>query len=216
MNHGFLLLNTLENLKKKSFLQIFTIYLRYLIGGAFVISVFSLGKFSPDTWMKFQENPPLDSAERFFQTMINSGMYWKFIGWSQIIAGFLLITQRFAKLGAIIFFPIILNIFMVTLSYHFHGTPIITGLMLLANIYLIVWDWNTIRFIVIQSKPETQYFLPLKIISLPYWAYLGIIMFVSILLLPFLDFDPVIGIFICFLEGLIGFIFYLILKKRLI
>lgn len=210
------MMQTLENLKQKPFLQIFTIYLRYLIGGAFVISVFSLGKFSSETFLNIQENPPLDSAERFFQTMTHSGIYWKFIGWTQIVAGFLLMTQRFAKLGALIFFPVILNIFMITISYHFHGTPIITGLMLLANIYLIVWDWNTIRFIATQPKTETGYSLPLKIINLSYWAYWGIVMFISILLLPFLHFDPVLGIFVCFLEGLIGFILYLILKKRLI
>lgn len=213
MDRELLLLSVLENLKQKSFLQIFTIYLRYLIGGAFVISVFSLGKFSSEIFLNIQENPPLDSAERFFQTMTHSGMYWKFIGGAQIIAGLLLMTQRFAKLGAIIFFPIILNIFIVTVSYDFHGTPIITGLMLLANIYLIIWDWSSIRFVLVNPNMEKIHMLPLNIVRLSYWAYLGIIMFVSILILPLLELDPVIGLFVCFIEGLVGFFVYIILKR---
>jgi hypothetical protein len=34
----------IDHWKQKSFLQIFTIYLRYLIGGAFVIAAFGMGK----------------------------------------------------------------------------------------------------------------------------------------------------------------------------
>jgi len=36
----------IETSKQYSILQIFTVYLRYLIGGGFVIAAFGMGKFS--------------------------------------------------------------------------------------------------------------------------------------------------------------------------
>ena len=128
----------LDQLKQKPFLQIFTIYVRYLIGGAFIIAAIGMGKLGgPKVDIMGASAAPLnDSISRialFFKVMQESGLYWSFIGWSQIIAGVLLISQRFSKLGAAIFFGLILNIFIITLSYDFRGTPIITGLMLLAT-----------------------------------------------------------------------------------
>lgn len=205
----------LERLKQIYFLQIFTIYTRYLIGAAFVISVFSLGKFASTPWLKFENNPPVDSAARFFQTMMNSGMYWHFIGWSQLIAGFLLMTQRYAKLGALLFLPIITNVFIITVSYHFHGTPIITGLMLLANIYLVIWDWDTIQYAFFNANLEGRINPNISMMKNKYWIYLGLIMFCSIIALPALSIDPVIGIFICFAEGLLAFSLHLIYRKKL-
>jgi len=84
--------------------------------------------------------------------MYQSGLYWKFIGAAQLLAGFLLLTQRYAKLGAVINLPIVANVFVITLSYYFAYTPVITGLMLLANLLLIVWDWHDLRVLV--NKPQ--------------------------------------------------------------
>jgi hypothetical protein len=56
----------------------------------------------------------------------------------------LLLFPRTAALGAAIYFPIILNIFVITLSIGdaFGGTRIVTGLMLLATTYLLLWDYD--------------------------------------------------------------------------
>ena len=80
-----------------------------------------------------------------FETLYQSGLWWKFLGLGQIIAGLLLMTQRYAKLGALMFLPIISNVFIITVSYDFRGTPYITALMLLANIMLVLWDWDEIK-----------------------------------------------------------------------
>ncbi|MDA1268773.1 MAG: hypothetical protein O2829_06735 [Bacteroidetes bacterium] len=45
-------------------------------------------------------------------------------------------TERFAKLGAVLNLPIILNVFVITISMEFGGTSLITGLMLAANLML--------------------------------------------------------------------------------
>jgi hypothetical protein len=84
----------------------------------------------------------------FFEMMYQSGLYWQFIGWAQLLAGLLLLTQRYALLGALAYVSIMANIFVITISYDFAGTSVITGLMLLAGLLLLAWDWNRLRVVV--------------------------------------------------------------------
>lgn len=135
---------TLQRIKEKAWLQIFIIYTRYLIGGAFVFA--SLVKIQGNRFTaESGAGNPINSAWHFFETLYQSGLYWHFIGVGQFIAGGLLMTQRYAKFGAVVFFPIILNIFVITISYHFAGTPLITGGMLLTTIFLLLWEWDTLK-----------------------------------------------------------------------
>jgi len=136
----------MNSIKTKILPQIFIIYTRYLIGGAFVFaSLIKIKGYRFTT--ESGASDPINSAWHFFETMYQSGLYWKFIGLGQLIAGFLLMTQRFSKLGALVNFPIILNVFIITLSYYFAYTPVVTGLMLFANLLLILWEWNEIKFL---------------------------------------------------------------------
>lgn len=83
----------------------------------------------------------------FFEALYRSGIYWNFIGWGQIFAALLLMTQRFSTLGNIIYFFIISNICFITLSMHFTGTWVITSLMLFASTCLLLWDANKLQYI---------------------------------------------------------------------
>jgi hypothetical protein len=83
----------------------------------------------------------------FFDAMYHSGAYWGFLGWSQLVAGVLLLVPRTALLGALMFLPIVLNIFVITVALHFVGTPFITGPMLLACLFLLGWDYDRLKFI---------------------------------------------------------------------
>ncbi|MEF9476453.1 hypothetical protein OWR28_00565 [Chryseobacterium sp. 1B4] len=64
----------------------------------------------------------------------------EFLGLAQVTAGILLMTQRFATLGALMFLAILSNIWVITLSLSFTGTWIITSLMMIAVLILIIWD----------------------------------------------------------------------------
>lgn len=163
----------LEKMKDKIWMQIFIIYTRYLIGGTFVFASLIKIKGTRFTSESGAENP-INSAWHFFETMYQSGLYWKFIGVTQLVAGFLLMTQRYAKMGALFNFPIILNIFVITLSYYFAYTPVITGLMLLANIMLLVWDWNEFKMLV-NLKPT--YITHLRLEKDRIWEIIGLILF---------------------------------------
>ncbi len=163
----------MEKFKQRKYLQIFTIYLRYLIGGAFVFaSIIKIagGRFTGESG----EHVPIDEAWHFFETLYRSGLYWKFLGLSQLVAGCLLMTQKFSKLGALVFFPISINIFVITLSYDFNNTPLITGGLVLANIYLILWDWNTFKVLFgLNPGPERKESLE----NHPIWAFTGLLLF---------------------------------------
>lgn len=199
-------------------LQIFTIYLRYLIGGAFVMAAVGMGKLSsipvPVGASADQPLQELEPIQLFFRVMAESGLYWNFIGWSQIAAGALLLTQRFASLGAALFFGIILNIFIITVSYGFSGTPVVTGLMLLAATFLLLWDIEKWQFL---FSPYTNENLPppqhLKIIGRPYWEMQGAILLVLIFALYAAGYDVSIQIVACFLTGFTGFVLYWFIRK---
>ncbi|RBW63139.1 hypothetical protein DS884_00260 [Tenacibaculum sp. E3R01] len=160
-------------MKNKTLPQIFIIYLRYLLGFAFVYA--SIVKIQG---LRFTSESgalnPINSAWHFFETMYQSGIYWKFLGYGQLIAGFLLMTQRYAKLGVILFLPIILNIFVITISYDFKGTPIITGLILVTTFILIAWDWNTLKILI--NKTPTFSTKP-RLENDFIWSIIGVIFF---------------------------------------
>lgn len=93
------------------------------------------------------------------------GFYARFIAGSQVVAGLLLLTQRFATLGAIVTFPILLNIFMVTVSLKWQGTPYINAFLLLLNAWLLAYDFHKLKFI-LTDKPAELKQISLKRISL--------------------------------------------------
>ncbi len=165
----------LGNLKSLTAIQLFTIFLRYLIGAAFVFAsiVKIQGKrFTTDSGI----SSPINDSWHLFETLYQSGLYWQFIGWGQLVAGFLLMTQLFSTLGAILFMPIILNIFVITISYYFAGTTIVAFLMLLANVYLLIWDWSRLK---VAIWPFQSTFNPVRypLLERQSWAYLGLFYF---------------------------------------
>ncbi len=205
----------IDRWKQKTFLQIFTIYLRYLIGGAFVIAAFGMGKVTGTSNLMYSMDKPiqdLQPIQQFFRVMTDSGLYWQFIGWTQIVAGFLLMTQRFARLGALIFFGLILNIFIITVAYKFTGTPFVTGLMLLATTYLLVWDLRSLQFLIRDDVQPVRLSLP--VIQSSYWMWLGLLMFITIVCFAVLSPNIFIELGVPFIEGLFAFIVFFTVGKK--
>jgi hypothetical protein len=163
----------IDRLKTLLFFKIATIYLRYLIGFAFVFA--SYIKIRGERFTRISVSDPVGY---FFEAMYQTGFYWNFLGWGQFIAGSLLMSQRFSTVGAMVFFPIILNVCMITFSINFGtGTPTITLLMLLGTIYLLLWDYK--KWIILfqrdhnikldlTKQPED------KFITDPIWTITGI------------------------------------------
>ena len=156
---------------------------------------------------------PIDSAWHLFETLYQSGLYWKFIGIGQLIAGFLLMTQKYAKLGALLNLPIVLNIFVITLSYYFAFTPVITGLLLLANILLIAWDWNELRVLInLLPRADTRDRLEKDRL----WTTVGLILFsFTFIYRIFVDkYDMVFWFAVCALIGIVGLVLGISREKK--
>ena len=126
--------------RKNSFLKIFTVCTRILLALAFLPSGITkvMGK-------RFTILGLDDPIGFFFEALYRTGFYWRFLGICQLAVALLLLIPQTATLGALAYFPLILNIFVITVSMHFTGTPVITGLMLLANIYLLCWDYDKLK-----------------------------------------------------------------------
>lgn len=92
-------------------------------------------------------NLPLDNPiGAFFNALYQTGFFYQFLGAAQVLAAILVLFRRTATLGALMFFGITLNVFIVTISIPFgSGTPIVTGLMFLASLYLVCWNFDKLK-----------------------------------------------------------------------
>ena len=196
-------------MKQKTFPQLFVIYLRYLIGFSFIFASLVKIQGLRFTTESGAENP-INSSWHFFETLYESGIYWRFLGIAQFITGSLLITQRFAKLGAILFLPIIANIFVITISYDFRGTPIITGLMLISTLFLIFWDWDSLK-ILFNKTPTNSRRKRLENDNI--WMYLGSLFLIITVITKLFIFNEYI-VFAFLLMALIAFIGLIIGYRR--
>ena len=188
--------------------------LRYLIGLAFIIAAIGMGKLGGTVDLLGANRAPIQDLEpiqQFFRVMMDSGLYWKFIGWTQIIAGILLVTQRFARLGAMIFFGIILNIFIITLSYGFHGTPVVTGMMLLATTYLLAWDLRALLHLISDQLSIAP--APPKVISSNYWTWLGLLLIFNVVVCLMMQLNALFVMGLPLLFGLTGLGVFFVKKQ---
>ena len=122
-------------IRKNRFVNRGVINLRYAIGLGFIpsglVKVLDKPFTNPENTGIFAE---------FLHTFHATGFYYNTVGFFQMLAGVLLITQRFASLGAFLFLPIIFNISVLTLSTIGSLTPLIASLMLLGSLFLLFWD----------------------------------------------------------------------------
>lgn len=120
-------------------LRVFTILVRSLLALAFVPS--GLVKIMGEP---FTTLPVSDPVGYFFAGFFSARPYYRFIGVAQWMAAGLLLVPQTATLGALLYLPIILNIFAVTVAIgpSFGGTRLVTGAMLLAIVYLLCWDYD--------------------------------------------------------------------------
>lgn len=80
----------------------------------------------------------------FFEAMYRTGPYWRFIGFVQVAAAVLLLIPKTATLGAVLFAPVGVSIFLITWGVGFGNTVYVTAGMLLAVVYLICWDGDRV------------------------------------------------------------------------
>lgn len=87
------------------------------------------------------ENP----VGAYFNAMHETGFYWNFIGYFQILIGIFIFLNRFVVLSSILMMPVTINIFLISIALQMKGTPIITSTMVLGNSFLLVWHFKNYK-----------------------------------------------------------------------
>jgi len=99
--------------------------------------------------------PSNNPLGHYLDTLYLTGYYYTFIGIAQVIIAILLLIPRTSLLGALMYFPIIINICVLTYATRFDGTRLIT-MMVLACLFLLVWDYDRIKHILPFKQPKTD------------------------------------------------------------
>lgn len=73
------------------------------------------------------------------------GLFAQFVAWSQVTIGALLLSQRFATLGAVMLVPMIANILVITISLQWRGTPYVNAVLLAMNLFLLWADRERLK-----------------------------------------------------------------------
>jgi len=128
-------------LRRNKWLRYFAVFCRIALALGFLPS--GIVKVRGERFTGLPSNHPLG---HYFDALHVTGYYYTFIGVGQLISAVLLLIPRTALLGAIFYFPIILNICVLTYAVRFEGTRIAT-LMLLANLFLLAWDYPRLKTI---------------------------------------------------------------------
>ena len=138
-------------LKRNRWIRRFAIFCRLSLALGFIPA--SIVKM---TGQRFTALPAKHPLGHYFDALLLTGFYYTFIGAAQMIAALLLLIPRTALMGAIFYFPIILNIFVLTHAMRFDGTRIVT-LMLLANLFLLAWDYDRLKYVTPFYRPAEDH-----------------------------------------------------------
>ncbi len=128
--------------KGNKWFRYFTVFCRVALALAFIIS--GIVKIKGERFAAgLPSNNPMG---HYFDALLQTGYYYTFLGVSQVIIALLLLIPRTALLGALMYFPIILNICILAYALRFEGTRV-TTFMVMANLYLLCWDFGRIKYI---------------------------------------------------------------------
>lgn len=126
--------------KSNRWYHYFAIFCRIMLALAFIIS--GIVKISGE---RFAAGLPVNNPlGHYFEALHQTEYYYTFIGISQLVVAVLLLIPRTAHLGALMYFPVILNICILTYAVRFEGTRI-TTFMLLASLYLLCWYYDRLK-----------------------------------------------------------------------
>lgn len=79
--------------------------------------------------------------------------FWaRFVAWSQVGVGLLLLSQRFSTLGAVMLVPMLTNILVITISLQWRGTPYVNAVLLAMNLYLLWADREKLKSLVASTR----------------------------------------------------------------
>ncbi|WP_057936192.1 DoxX family protein [Algoriphagus resistens] len=137
------------SIKKNRWHWIFQLVCRILLAYAFLVAgtVKILGeRFASG----LSEIHPMGA---YLEALHHTGYYYTFIGYAQVLAAILLLIPRTVLSGALLYLPIMVNIWVLSFAVRFVGSFVTSPLMVLANLYLLAWHYDKLKYIL----PFTRY-----------------------------------------------------------
>ena len=138
--------------KSDKWFQNFAVFCRIALAASFLPAGFVkiMGE-------RFAEGLPHNNPlGHYFDALHLTGYYYTFIGIAQVITAILLLIPRTSLLGALMYFPIILNICVLTYATRFDGTRLNT-MAVLACLFLLIWNYDRIKHILpFKQQPKTD------------------------------------------------------------
>lgn len=149
-------------------MQLFAAFTRCIIAVGFIPP--SIPKILHQPFTRLPDSNPVG---HYFNALLNTGYYYEFIGWSQLMASILLLIPRTSHLGALLFFPIIVNIAVLTNAVGFVGTWLITILMALAGTFMVAWEYDRLKPIIFFTRKDRTRRFKLQLLLIPTVFALG-------------------------------------------
>jgi uncharacterized membrane protein YphA (DoxX/SURF4 family) len=133
-------LHVLHRLRRKRWANLAVVNLRILLGFAFLPA--GLKKVIGQRFTDLANHGPFHD---FLHAFYDTGLFYSFVGALQLVAALLLMTQRFALLGALLAFPIFTAILAFCWSTGVVFTAVMVTLMWSATVGLLIWDSERLR-----------------------------------------------------------------------
>ena len=146
-------MNSIEEIyyeaKSDKWFKRFAVFCRIALAASFIPTGYV--KIMGERFTGLPSNNPLG---HYFDALHLTGYYYTFIGIAQIIIAILLLIPRTSLLGALLYFPTIVNICVLTYATRFDGTRLVT-MMVLASLFLLIWDYDRLKYILPFKQPKT-------------------------------------------------------------
>lgn len=131
-------------IKRNRWYWLFSIFCRLTLAYAFIVA--GMVKIMGERFASgLSTIHPMGS---YLEALHHTGYYYTFIGIAQVSAAILLIIPRTVTIGALLYFPIIVNIWLLSFAVRFEGSLVTSPLMVFATLYLLVWNYDRLRYIV--------------------------------------------------------------------
>lgn len=129
--------------KKNSWLWLFSIFNRVALAAGFIPA--AIVKLMDERFASgLHAKHPMGY---YLEALHFTGYYYTFIGVVQLASAIMLLIPRTVTLGAFLYFPIILNITILTYATRFDGSLFTAPLMTLANLFLLGWNYERWKYI---------------------------------------------------------------------
>ncbi len=128
--------------KSDKWFQGFALFCRIALAASFIPAGFVkiMGE-------RFAEGLPANNPlGHYFDALLLTGYYYTFIGITQVIIAILILIPRTSFLGALMYFPMIVNIGVLTYATRFAGTRMVT-MLLLACLFLLIWNYDRLKYL---------------------------------------------------------------------